>query len=441
MLRGHGFTGAIGLFALVLGVTPSAMARVDSGAWFAPQILGIANYFGPDRGTSGPQLVSDASGDRAVAWSSPTGLRVALARRGGPFGPSRLIASRVEAGPIVAIDERGEVAVAWGFNDHSHAIPVPADTETRYCCDRLVVATLAAGAHRFRYQDLATPQGSLHLRSLAIATNGSTLAVSYDSEPLAAIATDPGAHELFARVGRLGQPLGGGVALGAELEVFSMHSSPGHASLLIGATGGEEAGLLEAVVTEPGHRTVEHHISGLVGFRSSTESEGYDAYGDFALLAEVNLSDGVAYDFATRLSAGAFRVQRLVTDLKSEGHEPFRSPAMAVSANGAVLATWTGPGIEPSPLTVASGQLRRGRLRRWVTLNPPFPGPGYDESADAINTRGQGVIVADQNDPTVRFQEGGPLLAFFACRPDVSRRRCQLGASKMSMPAEAPRPS
>ena len=82
------------------------MAHADSGAWFAPQILGAANYFGPDRGTGGPQLVSDASGDRAVAWTSPTGLRVALARRGGPFGPSRLIASSVEAGPIVAIDER-----------------------------------------------------------------------------------------------------------------------------------------------------------------------------------------------------------------------------------------------------------------------------------------------------------------------------------------------
>lgn len=410
MLRGLGFTHAIGLFALALGITPAATARGDSSAWSAPQVLGAANYFGPDRGTGGPQLVSDESGDRAVAWTSPGGLRVALAHRGGPFGPSRVIASSVDEGPIVAIDERGDVAVAWDFNDHSHAIP--ADMEVLYCCDHVGAATLAAGARRFRYQDLATPRRSLHVRSLAIAANGSTVAVSYESEPLAALGTDQRPHELFARVGRFGHLLGRGVALGAELDVFSMRASPGQASLLMGITGREDADLREAVVTEPGRRTAHRRIRGLAGFRSSVQPEGYDAQGEFALLAEVNIPGGIAYDFAIRHASGPFRVQRLATTLTSEEREPIRSPAMAVSATGTVLATWTGPGI-PSLLTVASGQLHSGRLKRWATLNPVFPGPGYDESADAINPRGQGVIVADQDDPTARFQEGGPLLALF----------------------------
>ncbi len=415
MLRGHGFTGAIGLFALVLGIAPAAMARTDSGAWSAPQVLGAANYFGPDRGTGGPQLVSNASGDRAVAWIGQ-GLRVALARDGGPFGPSRVIASSVQAGPIVAIDERGDVAVAWDFNDHSHAVPIPAENETRYCCEHVVVATLAAGARRFRYQDLATPQRSLHLRSLAIAANGSTVAVSYASEPLATIAGNGTAYELFARVGRLERPLGRGVALGAELEVFSMRATPGQASLLMGVTGSQVAGLREVVVTRRGRRTAEHGVRGLVGFRSSTEPEGYDARGDFALLAEVNVPSGIAYDYATRRPGGPFRVQRLATGLISEEREPIRGPSLAVSTTGRVLATWIGA-AEASTLTstliVAAGRLPGDRLQHRTTLSQVFPGLGFGVTTDAINARGQGVIVADQNDPTARFQEGGPLLALF----------------------------
>ncbi|HEX4484055.1 MAG TPA: hypothetical protein VH081_09735 [Solirubrobacteraceae bacterium] len=403
---------AIALFSLVLGIPAAANARAASGTWSAPQNLGGESYFDPGSSTA-PDLVSNAAGDEALVWTSPAGLRLSIARRGGPFAPSRPVASGEPGDSIVAIDDRGDVAVAWSLNDHSITIPVPGDFDyAEYCCEHLVVATLAAGAHRFRYQQMTTPRRSLQPSSLALAANGSTLAVLYyDSPPV----NSARPRELFARLGRFGHRLGRAVVLGSELNVFSMRASTGHASLLLDSAV-EGDGLRDALVTQGARLAAERRVPGFFGYPLEGQSEGYDARGDFAMLASASIPTGIAWNFGTRRAGGRFRVQRLASDKSLSESERILNPAIAVSAGGETLASWIGPGLGtevPHSLIVASARLPRGRLVQQAKIVPTPFGLGYRTTAAAIDDRGQGVIVADQADPAAAYQEGGPLVALF----------------------------
>jgi hypothetical protein len=401
MLKGWGLTWAVVLVAFGFGVTT---ARAEPGTWSAPQTLGQLGYLGAGRGSP---LVGDEAGDSAVVWTSPTSeLRVARARAGHVFGAGRLLSRKSGAGgPMIAMDQRGDVIVAWEYNDRSVAIPT--FMELSYCCDHVVVATLPAGSARVRYQDLSSRGRSLHLSSVALAADGSSDAVAYESEPISSIGTGRGTHELLARVGRVGRAFGRGVALGSR-DVFSLHASAGRASLLLGTAGEGPEPLHEAVVTATGRRTPLRVVHGLTRVRASDEPEGYDAHGDQAMLVVLGAPNAINYGFATRRPGGPFRVQRLASEHQEGPWGGFGSPALAVSSSGRVLATWT----SHETLIVAGARLPDGRLGR-ETLGPVFPGLGEAESAAAIDSQGQGVIVAKQSDPAAAYQEGEPLLAVF----------------------------
>jgi hypothetical protein len=395
---------------LVLGIAPVASGRDETPRWSATRVLGQVSYFAAGQGS---QLVGDAEGDVALAWQSSNGLRIARARHGGPLGPARLISRHIDSEPFMAIDRRGNVIVAWSYSDHTVSIPGYMDEVA--CCDHVRVAMLRAGSSHVTFADLTRPLESASVRSVALAEDGSTVAVAYEAEPESAAVEERQETRLFASMGSFSRPFRHRVPIG-NTTLFSLRDVVGGVALVTGEANGDDGYLHETVISAGGRRLRARQVPGsFASWRSRENPVGQDAVGDLAMLVEENVPGGIASDFATLpRRGGSLHSQLLAFEGTSGPFGAFSSPAIAVAPSGKVLASWGGYRAGSGySLVVAAGSVTDGRLRRIAKLVAVGSELDYRDSVDAIDSAGAGVIVVDQAVSNSGFLEGEPLIAVF----------------------------
>ena len=406
---------------LALAAAPAASGRSQEPQWSAQKVLGEVRDFAAGQG-SRSQLVGDAKGDVALAWLSSDGLRLTRSSHGGPLGPGRLISRHIDSAPFMAIDGRGDVVVAWSYSDHTVSIPGYMDEVE--CCDHVRVAMLRAGSKHVTFTDLTRPLESASVRSVALTSDGSTVAVAYEAEPESVAVENGQETRLFVSVGSFSRSFRHKVSIGNTM-LFSLRAVAHSMSLVTGGLDGGAGGYLrETVVSAAGRMSEVRRVTGsFASFRSRENPEGEDTAGDLATLVEENAPDGITYDLATLSGRHAtLRSQLLAFEGTDASRSIFDSPAIAVAPSGRMLASWEGYAVgDRNSLVIAAGSVGDGRLRTVGKLLSAGSEGAYRGSVDAVDSAGVGVVVAEQGAPSSRYQQGGPLVAvFFGPRGRIS---------------------
>jgi hypothetical protein len=379
---------------------PAARPSDDRGRWSAQQTVGTLGYANAQNSSEVAfQLAVGANGEAAAAWVATDGLRVAIARPGRAFGPSRLLARTTDAELALAVDDRGDVAVAWDYLDGRFNPDVYARESP--CCDHVRVAMLRPSGRAASMQTL-TPRGSqAQPISIAIAPDGSSAAVLFDIQN--APARDFGdlttAVHLRVRVAHFGRPF----ARAAQLPVngddaFDYVASVADRADGVTATYGSpvphhgtsevtEERIGEAHVTRGGTLTGETTVGTLPFALDGTERvlPQVDAAGDRAIVDVASRDDLV-------LGAGpsAAPLQPMLVDRARQGLSEL---GLAVAPSGRALVSW-GVGATPTALQLSVGRLPFGPLQRLPALRLPHD-DFVDAPATAIDSRGQSAVVVN----------------------------------------------
>lgn len=97
----------------------TTVSSEEAGTWSTPEFLSD-----PTNTNEAPRLAVDPAGDAAVAWNRSTAVEAAVRPAGGSWTPREELALAPGQGlghPSIAIDESGEVTVAWEYAEN--AIP------------------------------------------------------------------------------------------------------------------------------------------------------------------------------------------------------------------------------------------------------------------------------------------------------------------------------
>jgi hypothetical protein len=129
--------------AAVAAVLAGALAASPAAAtWSRERVASNAYEYG------NPLLAMNERGDAALLYDTDTGLALARARPGRAFGRPREVPGAGDDSNIgVAVDEHGNVLVAWSENDHSEEAPPFSRDED--CCERIKVVLLRPRSTRF----------------------------------------------------------------------------------------------------------------------------------------------------------------------------------------------------------------------------------------------------------------------------------------------------
>ena len=172
------------VLAVSLGVAHAVSATQSRAplTWSHSQVIGGVD--GDDQENDdqiGVSLAGSSNGWAVAAWNPGPGLRVAIAPPGRPFGRSAtpVAVTLPESAPLVAVDDRGDVAVAWTSDDGEYLSPPDKYFQQYGCCERLQVAMLDAAGRVLSDQVVTPAATTAQVASLAIARDGATVAVGY----------------------------------------------------------------------------------------------------------------------------------------------------------------------------------------------------------------------------------------------------------------------
>jgi hypothetical protein len=103
-------------------------------------------------------LTGNQRGDAVLAWATRGDIRVAVARRGRPFGRRVIVpGSRDGSDPKVAMNARGDALLVWSYWDHTYA--APPESRDSDCCFP-IRATILDHRGRFRRLQTVTRRGA-----------------------------------------------------------------------------------------------------------------------------------------------------------------------------------------------------------------------------------------------------------------------------------------
>jgi hypothetical protein len=369
----------IGYLMSVHVATASAARETSRSGWSPLQVFG-ENAFGA-------ALAGNARGQAVVAWRAPDGVHVAQAKPGHRFGASQLIGELVAGRPWVAMNSRGEVAVAWSYKTGPH------------CCYRIRIIMLSATGHVVSRYTVAAAKTTAALQSLTIADDGLTV-VTYEATPESALKVSGSpfdATHLIWQAGRFGSHLNRQFDLGVKTTLLSMSSRSGETVGLYLDEGSYTA-VTEIRLRLNGRPRVVPF--GEVDLPSSPTNFGEDAHGDH-ILASVHSEARENVIAVTAGRDGKFW-SRTVSRRRGEapkmlvGLEP---PALAVSPSGRMLLSWSGASGFGGP---------QGRQGLWTTIGnvqgahvqaPHFLAlaalqHAVGSTVSTINSRGQGIVLA-----------------------------------------------
>ena len=416
---------AVAAALLACSLTALCASAGASVRWLGTQTLGrIGTY-----PLSGATLAGVANGQRALAWNQ-NGIRLALAQPGRRFGRPIRISEASDSKPVLAIDARGDLVVAWQYSDHS-VIPPPEERSSSDCCDHVRVAMVRPDGKVVSEQTLTPPGRFANVQAVAISKDGSTAAVSYTWLPAAAAlggygVVDPTPTQLGMRMASFGHRFGRPTNLGSWAYTALLQAFAGRTSIVYAALGA--AAEQEAVVSEKGsvisHRFIGGVLAGMtplpIYYRMLLTLEreqafGLDAEGDAAILAEEPSPPSRRTD---RLQAmirrrhGTFRTLTLATT-PGELYGGHCSPALAVAPTGLTLAVWSA--CEGRSISVALGTIAvpGGTLKR--VSGPTLPASEQVNGlACALGPGRDGLVVADVNDAGARSWEnrGSKMIVF-----------------------------
>jgi hypothetical protein len=377
--------------------------------WSGAQSLGHVGY----RPEEGVRLAGNARGDAAVVWQAPDGsLRLARAWRGGPFGSSRSIARSADGRPFVAMDDQGDLIVAWNYSDNALIVP-PDAREGPSCCDRVRVAVLRADGRLVLGETLTSRKVSADVSAVAISAGGSTVAVLYEAAVAHLQSPYPrtGTPHLFVRTAQFGKPFGRSAGFGFA-RLAALRASHREVSVVYGSEreppapfyelGAGKAAMAEARVSLTGRRLDTRSLgdlgykpNGILNEDVSSMQFGYDAHGDLAALFAGGQHKLV---MAALRVGGGLRAQGIHTVPEPPRDRGFYAPDLAIAPSGRGIITWSG-GYSRDQIGVAIGSLPSDRFRLAAVLTPLPPGRAVQNMDDAINSRGQAAIVLTASGP------------------------------------------
>jgi hypothetical protein len=124
-----------------------------------------AHWDGTQKVASGDRPIALAGtehGRRVVGWAGAHGVFVRIAPRGGRFGPPRRIAGPPHKSDVrLAIDDRGDIAIAWNYYvDATPDSPPNSEFEAPNCCSRLMAAVLRQGGRLSRRVEVGVPNAA-----------------------------------------------------------------------------------------------------------------------------------------------------------------------------------------------------------------------------------------------------------------------------------------
>jgi hypothetical protein len=333
-------------------------------------------------------------------WSTGAGIELALARNGSRFGRVRLVpGSRGGQGPFVAIDARGDVAMAWTFIDNSFDAGVPAGP----CCTRVAAAVRWADG-RFSAARTVTVRGTAsYIAAITMVSGRAALLIQSgpsDPGPLGLQAGWPLVSSAFSRRGFMpGVPVAppGALARSAYLRgrVTSVVYSP------IGALGRvnfEEARVLDGRSVRGVHGLGALDESGFpppsfagIGETDSVEPTGQDAQGGQVVVYESDAAPGARLDAAIRSSSSGFFSANLDALQNDDFHgNYFRTPLLAVAPSGRAIITWERN--QQGLVHVVMRAPHRAFRPAGVLALRVAPTAVTAAGATAVNSRGQAVI-------------------------------------------------
>ena len=344
------------MIAASVGTVLSAAA--PAAAW-APQRL----FTGGDFFQQTVALAQNTRGDAAVVFQDLRAVRLAVARPGHRFSrPRRVPGSRGGANARVAIDEQGDVLVAWEYDDGT-APEVPEDRDSG-CCVGVRMTVRDGRSGHFRRVQRLTPTGhDIILGDMAI--NHGRVALGWSEGASRVRARFAGRHR---RLGKTGSVRGYG-------EVEGVAASRTGATVTYAHYSSSSTSVREFHLTRGGRvarrRTV---LAGLPEFEEVALAT--NRRGDQALSWGGDLE---ALRVGVRRRGGRFHLRRV-----AEGRVQLAK--LAIASSGAAVAAWR---TRSNRLMVTARRPghRFGRPRHFATGR-------IDDSdiAVAVNDAGRAVI-------------------------------------------------
>ncbi len=408
---------AVSVLALMLGVLANSAQAQPLAGWSRPQVVqeSLAQ-------ASAPVMVSDPRGDAAVIWVAGDGsLWIALAPAGQPFhsgeelSPDAGSTNGEMTSHFIAMDSRGDVIVAWGSSEDAYP---PEDTAG--CCTRVRAVMIAADGRILSRETLTPLDTTAVAVSAAIAPDGSSVAVLYDSATIEHVDGEVygGPARLLLRSARLGRPFGPPAELGEHLgstccvspfvSDASVRVAAHRVSVVYGVHPPEcRTEPCPRVSRESQLTTMHESVLSLKGRVLYTRTlaplydpggyeHAYDAHGDLAALWSFSETSGATTPVrelvAATLPAGGPLEVSAIRTLQTEDRLGEFTSALAVAPSGREILSWWDESHNDG-IAVATGKLPGSTPRLRADLSPLPPGSEVGPMQDAIDSRGQAAIV------------------------------------------------